>query len=108
MTPVLARSASEWNSGLVVPSRWRLGLVWGCTQLSSRMSRSSLLQLVHVVEDAAGDADREHGEFAGVLFARRAGDRFVLHAAGDVDHEALMDLDRLVVEHHRAGAGDDV
>src|SRR4051812_15934449 len=55
--------------------------------------------LVDVPHDAAGDADRQHGQLT---------DRLVLDAAGHVDHDPLVDLDLLVVEDHRPFAVDDV
>src|SRR5207248_47325 len=50
-------------------------------------------------QDAAGDADGEHDEVALGL---------VLDAAWDVDDDALVQFDLLVVEGHGALAGDDV
>jgi len=54
---------------------------------------------VDVVEDAAGDADGEDGQLP---------DGFVPHPAGDVDDDALVQLDLLAVEHHRPLPGDHV
>ena len=54
---------------------------------------------MHIPHDAARDADGENGQVS-------LG--FVLDAARDVDHDAGVQFDLLVVEGHGAGAGDDV
>ena len=56
-------------------------------------------QFVNAVEDAAWDADGEYCQIA---------DSFVLDAARDVDHHALMQFDLGAVERHRPLAVDHV
>src|SRR5438477_6112556 len=61
--------------------------------------RDESFQFMHIAEDAARHAHGEDGEVAL---------RLVLDAARDVDDDAGVHLDFLVVEDHRALARDDV
>ena len=72
----------------------------------NRMVRNSycrvqkrLLDLVDVTEHAAGNTDGQH---------RQLPNRLVLHAAWNVNDDALVDFDFLVVEHELTFPVDDV
>jgi len=54
---------------------------------------------MHVVQHAAGYANREYAELA---------DGFVFHAARHVDYDSLVEFDFLIVEEHRSLAVDHV
>ena len=56
-------------------------------------------QFMDVIEHAAGNAHCKH---------RQVALGFVLHPARDVNHDALVNLDFLVIENHRSAPGNDV
>jgi hypothetical protein len=68
---------------------------WGPTIAGT----SDLFQFMHVIQDAAGHADREDGEVAFGL---------VPHTARNVDDDAGVKFDLLVVEDHASLAADHV
>src|SRR5690348_9559033 len=64
---------------------------------SPRMS--SLLYFMDVAKDAAWNANRKDGQFP---------DSLVLDASRDINDDALMQFDFLIIQDHRALASDDV
>jgi hypothetical protein len=54
---------------------------------------------VNVVKHAPRDANGEHCPFT---------HRLMLRSSGDIHHDSFVNLDFVVVEHHRALAGDNV